>query len=82
MLDNNNPYDTQAGFLTSFSANMHAALLDTTLAAAKATLDGGGSESDKIFLLSRTARIPTQTSPQRKTGTGVCALQARGTRTA
>ena len=52
---NNNPYDGQSGFLTDFSAQMKAALLDTTLTVAKATVDGGGSESvvDKVFLLSR-----------------------------
>ena len=34
---------------------MKAALLDTTLTVAKATVDGGGSESvvDKVFLLSK-----------------------------
>ena len=50
-----NPYDGQSGFLTGFSAQMKAALLDTTLTVAKATVDGGGSESvvDKVFLLSR-----------------------------
>ena len=52
---NNNPYDGQSGFLTDFSAQMKAALLDTTLTVAKATVDGGGSESvvDKVFLLSK-----------------------------
>lgn len=52
---NYNPYDDQSGFLTDFSAQMKAALLDTTLTVAKATLDGGGSESvvDKVFLLSK-----------------------------
>lgn len=50
-----NPYDGQAGFLTGFSADMISALLNTTLTVAKATVDGGGSESvaDKIFLLSK-----------------------------
>jgi hypothetical protein len=50
-----NGYDTVAGFLTTFSANMRAALLDTTLTVAKATVDGGGSETvtDKVFLLSK-----------------------------
>lgn len=49
-----NSYDGQSGFLTDFSAQMKAALLDTTLTVAKATVDGGGSESvvDKVFLLS------------------------------
>lgn len=52
---NNNPYDGQSGFLTDFSAQMKAALLNTTLTVAKATVDGGGSESvvDKVFLLSK-----------------------------
>lgn len=52
---NDNPYDGQSGFLTDFSAQMKAALLDTTLTVAKATVDGGGSESvvDKVFLLSK-----------------------------
>ena len=50
-----NPYDRQSGFLTGFSAQMKAALLDTTLTVSKATVDGSGSESvvDKVFLLSR-----------------------------
>ena len=50
-----NSYDGQSGFLTDFSAQMKAALLDTTLTVAKATVDGGGSESvvDKVFLLSK-----------------------------
>lgn len=50
-----NPYDTQPGFQTGFSANMLAAMLDTTLTVAKATVDGGGSEtfSDKVFILSK-----------------------------
>lgn len=50
-----NPYDGQSGFLTGFSAQMKAALLDTTLTVAKTTVDGGGSESvvDKVFLLSK-----------------------------
>lgn len=50
-----NPYDSQSGFLTGFSAQIKAALLDTTLTVAKATVDGGGSESvvDKVFLLSK-----------------------------
>ena len=52
---NYNPYDGQSGFLTDFSAQMKAALLDTTLTVAKAAVDGGGSESvvDKVFLLSK-----------------------------
>jgi hypothetical protein len=50
-----NPYDTVGGFLTGFSANMRAALLDTSLTVAKATEDGGGSETvaDMVFLLSK-----------------------------
>ncbi|OPZ65875.1 MAG: hypothetical protein BWY85_00234 [Firmicutes bacterium ADurb.Bin506] len=52
---NYNEYDAQPGFLTGFSADMIAALLSTTLTVAKATVDGGGSESvvDKVFLLSK-----------------------------
>lgn len=52
-----NGYDTQAGFLASFSAEMRAQLMDTTLTTAKNTVtDGGSSESvtDKIFLASET----------------------------
>lgn len=50
----NNPYDTQAGFLSGFGSEMLAALMDTTLTVAKSTTDGGGSETvvDKVFLLS------------------------------
>lgn len=50
-----NPYDTTAGFLTNVSAQMKAAVLDTTVTVAKAAVDGGGSESvtSKIFLLSK-----------------------------
>ena len=46
---NYNPYDGQSGFLTDFSAQMKAALLDTTLTVAKATVDGGGSESCLLY---------------------------------
>jgi hypothetical protein len=56
-MENGNGYDTQAGFLATFSAEFKAALLDTTLTVAKNTVtDGGGSESitDKIFLASVT----------------------------
>ncbi|GHU95045.1 hypothetical protein FACS1894208_07180 [Clostridia bacterium] len=52
-----NGYDTQAGFLASFSAEMRAQLMDTALTTAKNTVtDGGSSESvtDKIFLASET----------------------------
>jgi hypothetical protein len=52
-----NPYDTEAGFLSGFSAHFKAALLPTTLTVAKNTAtDGGGSETvtDKIFLASNT----------------------------
>lgn len=51
---NYNEYDTQAGFLTGFSAEMLAALLTTTLTVAKPSVDGSGSETvqDKVFLLS------------------------------
>lgn len=50
-----NPYDGQSGFLTGFSAQMLAAILNTTLTVAKASVDGGGSETvtDKVFLLSK-----------------------------
>lgn len=52
---NYNEYDDEAGFLTGFSAQMLAAILDTTLTVAKASVDGGGSETvtDKVFLLSK-----------------------------
>lgn len=51
---NYNEYDDEAGFLTGFSAQMLAAILNTTLTVAKASVDGGGSETvqDKVFLLS------------------------------
>lgn len=54
---NYNEYDAQAGFLNSFSANMKAALLNTTITVAKNTVtDGGGSETitRKLFLASTT----------------------------
>ena len=53
---NFNEYDAEAGFLTNFSAELKAKLLLTTLTVAKATVDGGGSETvqDKVFLLSET----------------------------
>lgn len=53
---NYNGYDTEAGFLAGFSANMRAALLATTHTVGKASVDGGGTEtcSDKIFLASST----------------------------
>lgn len=53
---NYNEYDVQAGFLNAFTANERAAILNTTLTVAKASIDGGGSETvtDKIFLLSTT----------------------------
>lgn len=57
MWSNHNGYDTEAGFLTNFSAEFKAAMLATTLTVAKNTVtDGGGSEtvSDKIFLASTT----------------------------
>lgn len=52
--NNYNEYDHEAGFLTGFSAQMLAAILNTTLTVAKASVDGGGSETvtDKVFLLS------------------------------
>lgn len=51
------PYDTEAGFLTNFSADLKAALMTVTKRTAKNTVtDGGGYEdvSSKIFLLSNT----------------------------
>lgn len=54
---NYNEYDAQAGFLNGFSANMKAALLNTTITVAKNTVtDGGGSETitRKLFLASTT----------------------------
>lgn len=52
---NYNEYDDEAGFLTGFSAQMLAAILNTTLTVAKASVDGGGSETvtDKVFLPSK-----------------------------
>ena len=52
---NYNEYDDEAGFLTGFSAQMLAAILNTTLTVAKASVDGSGSETvtDKVFLLSK-----------------------------
>lgn len=49
-----NAYADEAGFLAGFSEKMKTALLETTLIAAKPTVDGGGSETvtDKVFLLS------------------------------
>ena len=48
---NYNEYEAEAGFLTGFSANFLAALLNTTHTVGKAQVDGGGTESctDKIF---------------------------------
>lgn len=53
--NNVNPYATEAGFLTGFSAQFIAALMDTTLTVAKPSADGGGSETvtDKFFLASK-----------------------------
>ena len=53
--DGYNEYDDEAGFLTGFSAQMLAAILNTTLTVAKASVDGGGSETvtDRVFLLSK-----------------------------
>lgn len=54
---NYNEYDAQAGFLYGFSANMKAALLNTTITVAKNTVtDGGGSETitRQVFLASTT----------------------------
>lgn len=54
--NNYNEYDAEAGFKTSFGAEMLSAILPTTLVVAKPTCDGGGSETmtDDIFLLSVT----------------------------
>lgn len=53
---NENEYETEAGFLQGFSANMVAALITTTITVGKANIDGGGTEtcSDKIFFASCT----------------------------
>lgn len=54
--NNYNEYEAEAGFLSNFSAELKAKILLTTLTVAKASFDGGGSETvqDKVFLLSRT----------------------------
>ena len=52
-----NPYDTEAGFLSNFSADLKAALQTVSKVTAKNTVtDGGGYEtvSSKVFLLSTT----------------------------
>lgn len=52
-----NAYDSEAGFLSGFSADFLSILQDVTKTVAKNTVtDGGGSETvtDKIFLLSET----------------------------
>ena len=52
-----NPYDTEAGFLSNFSAELKAALQTVSKITAKNTVtDGGGYEtvSSKVFLLSTT----------------------------
>lgn len=53
--DNVNPYATEAGFKTGFSAQFLAAILPTTLTVAKPSTDGGGSETvtDDFFLASK-----------------------------
>ena len=50
-----NPYATEAGFKTGFSAQFLAAILPTTLTVAKPSTDGGGSETvtDDFFLASK-----------------------------
>jgi hypothetical protein len=50
----NNGYDDKPGFLSEWSANDKAALLDTTVVVNKASVDGGGQENvtSKVFLLS------------------------------
>lgn len=51
-----NPYAALAGFLNGFTADERAALLSTTITVGKASVDGGGTETDtcKIFNLSCT----------------------------
>lgn len=51
-----NSYNTESGFLTGFSTELRAALLETTLNTAKPSADGGGYENvkGKIFLASET----------------------------
>lgn len=53
---NYNPYDTAAGFLNAWTQQERDALLSTSIAVGKATVDGGGVETitDKVFLLSCT----------------------------
>lgn len=53
--NNVNPYATEAGFKTGFSAQFLAAILPTTLTVAKPSTDGGGSETvtDDFFLASK-----------------------------
>jgi hypothetical protein len=50
----NNGYDDKPGFLNEWNANDKAALLNTTVAVNKASVDGGGQENvtSKVFLLS------------------------------
>lgn len=55
--DSHNPYDTQAGFLNTFSSDFLNALLTTTLTVARNTITDGGSYetlTDKLFLASNT----------------------------
>lgn len=49
-----NPYSALAGFLNGFTTNERNALLSTTITVGRASVDGGGTESDtcKIFNLS------------------------------
>lgn len=51
-----NQYSTLAGFLSAFTADERAALLDTTITVGKSSTDGGGTETctDKVFLMSCT----------------------------
>ena len=52
-----NPYDSEAGFLTEFTTEELNVILDTSLTVVLNTvIDGGGSETitDKVFLLSET----------------------------
>lgn len=53
-ITNGNAYDTDAGFLNSFSTGFKNAILNTTITIKKTSADGGGSETieDKMFLAS------------------------------
>lgn len=51
----NTGYDTKSGFLSNFTSEELAVILDTTLVLDTPTIDGGGSETiaDKVFLPSK-----------------------------